>query len=161
MPGFRDLSLFCLSMALAGAAWTQPVSSKPATRAVAKTSPYVAAENSARASNYYLLHWGVDSLEVRSVPSDQVIRFSYRVVDATKATALGVKEAKPELFDEKSHVSLVVPTMDKIGQLRQSGVPENGKTYWMVFSNKGDLVKRGHRVGIVIGGFRANGLAVE
>jgi hypothetical protein len=51
--------------------------------------------------------------------------------------------------------------MDKIGQLRQSGLPESGKTYWMVFSNKGNLVKRGHRVGVVIGEFRANGLAVE
>jgi hypothetical protein len=161
MPRLHYLSLFCLSMSLAAAAWTQTPSSKPATRPAHATSPYVASENSTRAANYYLLHWGVDSLEVRSVPSDQVIRFSYRVVDATKAKALGVKDAKPELFDEKSHVSLVVPVMDKIGQLRQSGLPENGKTYWMVFSNKGDLVKRGHRVGVVIGEFRANGLAVE
>jgi hypothetical protein len=161
MAALPYLALGCLSMLSASMAWTQTVSSKPATRPVRATSPYVAAETSARASNYYLLHWGVDSLEVRSVPSDQVIRFSYRVVDATKAKALGVKEAKPELFDEKSHVSLVVPTMDKIGQLRQSGLPESGKTYWMVFSNKGNLVKRGHRVGVVIGEFRANGLAVE
>jgi len=54
-----------------------------------------------------------------------------------------------------------VPSMDKVGQLRQSGPPEAGKTYWMVFSNKGNLVRPGHRVGVVIGAFRATSLAVE
>jgi hypothetical protein len=48
-----------------------------------------------------------------------------------------------------------------VGQLRQSGPPEPGKTYWMVFSNKGNLVKTGHRVAVVIGQFRATGLAVQ
>jgi hypothetical protein len=161
MPGLRYLSLFCLSMALAGAAWAQTPASKPSSRTARPSSPYAASETSGRANNYYIMHWGVDSLEVRSVPSDQVIRFTYRVVDASKAKVLTAKEAAPELFDEQSHVSLVVPTMDKIGQLRQSGPPENGKTYWMVFSNRGNVVKRGHRVGVSIGQFRANGLAVE
>jgi hypothetical protein len=31
----------------------------------------------------------------------------------------------------------------------------------MAFSNKGRLVKHGHRVNVVIGSFRANGLVVE
>jgi len=33
--------------------------------------------------------------------------------------------------------------------------------YWMAFSNKGRLVKRGDRVDVVIGQFRAEGLTVE
>jgi hypothetical protein len=124
-------------------------------------SPFNASVTSMRAGEYYQMHWGVDSLVVKSVPSNQLIRFSYRVVDASKAGALVGKEVAPQLYDEQSRVSLVVPTMDKVGQLRQTGPAENGKTYWMVFSNKGNVVKPGHRVGVVIGQFRANGLAVE
>jgi hypothetical protein len=150
-----------LAALMASAAVPQSPTSPPAPRVPQPLSPYSAASTSVRAGNYYLMHWGVDSLVVKMVPSDQLIRFSYRVVDASKAKVLNAKESAPELFDELSHVSLVVPTMDKVGQLRQSGAPENGKTYWMVFSNKGNVVKRGHRVGIVIGAFKANGLAVE
>jgi hypothetical protein len=58
-------------------------------------------------------------------------------------------------------VQLVVPTLDKVGQLRQSSTPEAGKSYWMGFSNKGRLVKRGDRVDVVIGQFKAQGLVVE
>jgi hypothetical protein len=54
-----------------------------------------------------------------------------------------------------------VPTMENIGMLRQSSTPEEGKTYWMAFSNKGRLVKKGHRVNVVIGQFHADGLAVD
>jgi hypothetical protein len=143
---------------------TAAIAAQPAkTRAAAHhgTSPYVASERSDRARNYYQAMYGVDSLVLKSVKSDQLIRFSYRVINADRAKAWAVKEATPTLYDVQSHVSLVVPTMDKVGQLRQSGPPENGKTYWMVFSNKGNVVKPGHRVGVSIGAFKANGLAVE
>jgi hypothetical protein len=36
---------------------------------------------------------------------------------------------------------LVVPSLEKLGQLRQSSTPEAGKSYWMAFSNKGRAVK--------------------
>jgi hypothetical protein len=126
-----------------------------------KVSPYKSVARSDHAANTYETTWGVNTLLARSVPADQLIRFSYQVADAAKAKALNAKESAPQLIDEARHVSLVVPTMDKIGQLRQSSPPENGKTYWMVFSNKGNVVKRGDRVSIVIGQFRADGLAVE
>jgi hypothetical protein len=45
--------------------------------------------------------------------------------------------------------------------LRQTATPEEGKSYWMAFSNKGRPVKRGDRVTVVIGHFRAEGLVVE
>jgi hypothetical protein len=58
-------------------------------------------------------------------------------------------------------VSLVIPVMEKVGQLRQSQPPEAGRSYWMAFSNKGRPVKRGDRVGVVIGAFHADGLVVD
>lgn len=114
-----------------------------------------------RAGIYYKTVWGVDSLSVKLTESGQIIRFAWRVLDAERAKPLSNKEAKPSLDDPQAGVSLVVPTMENIGMLRQSSTPEEGKTYWMAFSNKGRLVKKGHRVNVVIGQFHADGLAVD
>jgi hypothetical protein len=119
------------------------------------------AELSQHAIEHYQTIWGVDSFVVRSVESGQMIRFSYRVIDGEKATAVNDKKATPYLIDEAAHVKLVVPMMEKVGQLRQSAAPESGKSYWMVFSNKGGFVKRGDRVSVEIGKFRVDGLVIE
>jgi hypothetical protein len=119
------------------------------------------AELPLKVKRYYQLIWGVDALEVKPVSSGLMLRFSYRVVDANKAKALNDKKATPLLIDQKSGTKLVVPTMEKVGQLRQSAPPENGREYWMVFSNKGNLVKAGSHVDVVIGNFRAKGLIVQ
>jgi hypothetical protein len=114
-----------------------------------------------RAGTYYKIVWGVDSLSVRWAESGEVIRFSYRVLDADKAKVLNDKKSEPSLIDPRAGVSLVVPSMEQVGQLRQSADPEGGKSYWMAFSNKGRLVKRGDHVNVVIGQFQANGLVVD
>jgi hypothetical protein len=114
-----------------------------------------------RAGKYYELVWGVDSLAVKWTESGEVIRFTYRVLDADKAKTLNNKKVEPSLIDPQAGVKLVVPSMEKVGQLRQSSTPQAGKSYWMAFSNKGRLVKRGDRVNVVIGQFRADGLVVD
>src|SRR5437016_249995 len=91
----------------------------------------------------------------------EVVRFTYRVLDADKAKTLNDKKAEPFLIDPRAQVKLVVPSLEKVGQLRQSSTPQAGKSYWMAFSNKGRLVKRGDRVSVVIGRFRADGLVVD
>ena len=116
---------------------------------------------SRRAELNYGLVWGVDSLSVKWTESGEVIRFAYRVVDAAKAKTLNDKKLEPSLIDPRAGVKLVIPQLEKVGKLRQSGTPEAGKSYWMAFSNKGRLVKRGDRVSVVIGRFRANGLVVD
>lgn len=93
--------------------------------------------------------------------SGEVIRFAWRVVDPEKAKMIHDKKFEPSLIDLQAGVSLVVPSLEKVGQLRQASTPEAGKSYWMAFSNKGRRVKRGDRVDVVIGQFRANGLMVE
>jgi len=90
-----------------------------------------------------------------------MIRFAYRVVDPEKAKVLNDKKAEPFLVFPKAKVKLSVPEMEKIGKLRQSSSPEQGKSYWMAFSNKGRKVKAGDRVNVVIGNFRAENLVVE
>jgi hypothetical protein len=62
---------------------------------------------------------------------------------------------------EQPHLRLAVPLMNKVGKLRQSSPPEAGKTYRALFSNKGSYVKRGDKVNVMIGDFRADGLVVD
>lgn len=116
---------------------------------------------SGRAEMYYEGVWGVGELRVKVAESGELIRFNYRVLDPQKAAALNDKKAEPELLDAQAGVKLVVPQMEKVGKLRQSSTPKAGMTYWMAFSNPTLAVKRGHRVDVVIGSFRANNLVVE
>jgi len=110
---------------------------------------------------YYEGAWGVSELRVKTAESGELVRFNYRVVDPAKAAALNDKKAEPELIDPQAGVKLVVPEMEKVGKLRQSSTPKVGMVYWMAFSNPTRVVKRGDRVDIVIGQFRASNLVVE
>ena len=116
---------------------------------------------SLRAKMYYQGVWGVDSFRVKWAESGELIRFNWRVVDPAKAAALNDKKAEPTLIDPQAGVSLVVPEVSNVGKMRQASTPEAGRSYWMAFSNVGRRVKRGDRVSVVIGKFRAEGLAVE
>jgi len=135
-------------------------------RAPARAAPETARTSLAKhvpmqAQMYYEGVWGIDSLTARYTESGEIIRFSYRVLDPAKAATLNDKKAEPSLIDPQAGVSLVVPQMEKIGQLRQSSTPIAGKSYWMAFSNSGRRVRPGHRVDVQIGNFRAEGLVVE
>jgi len=126
-----------------------------------KISPYHPVSVPERARTYYQAVWGIDNLLVRQTASGNLIRFSYRVTNPVQAQALNSPQATPYLFGQRSHAMLQVPVMDKVGQLRQTGKQEAGQGYWMVFSNKGNLVKSGDRVDVIIGSFHAVGLMVE
>jgi hypothetical protein len=151
--------------ALVTAAFAQSTQDKqkstPSGKAAAPSSPYKPDRFAGRAGEYYRLVWGVDAISVRWAESGEVIRFNYRVLNAAKARALNDKKSEPSLIDPRAGVRLVVPAMENVGQLRQSVDPEDGKSYWMAFSNKGRLVKRGDHVNVVIGQFRADGLVVD
>ena len=114
-----------------------------------------------RAGKYYTLVWGVDALTVKAVEAGELIRFSYEVLDPAKATTLNDKKLEPKLIAPDAKAVLVIPSLEKVGQLRQSSTPEAGKSYWMAFSNPRRTVKRGDRINVVIGQFHAEGLVVE
>ena len=114
-----------------------------------------------RAEAFYESIWGVDLFSVKAVESGELIRFTYYVVDPERTKALNDKRLEPSLVFPEGHVKLVIPSLEKVGQLRQSSTPEAGKSYWMAFSNPGGTVKRGDRVDVIIGQFRAEGLVVE
>lgn len=154
------------AMALAGSILAWPAAAQSAApaktpSAVGTPAHYLPNRLPRRAGKYYGLFWGVDSLHVRAVESGEIIRFSYRVLDADKARVLNDKKTEPVLIDPRARVQLVVPAMEQVGQLRQSAPPETGRSYWMAFSNKGRVVRRGDHVIVMIGEFRADGLVVE
>jgi hypothetical protein len=114
-----------------------------------------------RAGEYYNLIWGVDSLSIKAVESGELIRFSYRVIDPDKAGLFNDKKIEAFLDSPAAHARLVIPSLEKVGQLRQINNPQAGKFYWMAFSNPRLTVKRGDHVNVVIGKFHADGLIVE
>lgn len=117
--------------------------------------------SSGRAAMMYRRLWGIDNITLRATASGSVIRFSYLVVDADKAKILNDKKEEPYLLVQKTGARLEVPATEKVGKLRQTATPENGRQYWMVFQNSSHMVQPGDRVDIVIGSFRASGLVVE
>ena len=162
------LPLLLAGLLSAPAAVAQAVSRPPpgrpgssAARPAGTPSRYLPSRFAGRAGRYYRLVWGVDSLSVKLAESGELVRFTWRVLDPEKARVLNDKKAEPSLVDPRAGVSLVVPVVDRVGQLRQSAAPAAGRSYWMAFSNTGQLVKRGDRVSIVVGEFRADGLAVD
>jgi hypothetical protein len=169
-PGGKGLRL--IAVLLGGMVFFTVLAQSPHDKGAAAASAPAAPTNPApskyrpdrfagRAGTYYRLVWGVDSLVVKWAESGEIIRFSYRVLDAEKAKALNEKKSEPALIAPRAHVKLVVPSLENVGALRQSTDPEAGKSYWMAFSNKGRLVKRGDHVNVVIGPFHADGLVVD
>jgi len=114
-----------------------------------------------RAQEYYGVVWGLDSLSVKAVESGALIRFSYRVLDPAKANVLNDKKVEAFLDSPTERVRLSIPSLEKVGQLRQASAQESGRVYWMAFSNPRRTVKPGDHVNVVIGHFHAEGLLVE
>jgi hypothetical protein len=114
-----------------------------------------------RAQSYYGVVWGLDSLSVKAVESGALIRFSYRILDPEKAKLLNDKKVEAYLDAPGRNARLSIPSLEKVGQLRQASSEEPGRVYWMAFSNPRRTVKPGDHVNIVIGSFHANGLIVD
>lgn len=128
---------------------------------VRRTSPYRPTAMPNRGTLFYASAWGVDRLRVAETASGNLIRFSYRVVEPARAQALADRNATAYLVGLRSRAVLQIPMLEKVGPLRQGGPALLGQEYWMTFSNRGQPVKRGDRVNVVIGAFHAEGLVVE
>ena len=105
--------------------------------------------------------WGIEITRLHLTANGYMVDLRYRVLDAAKAKELFVRKNKPMLIDQKSGKVLTVPNMGKIGPLRNSNVPKQGKIYWMFFNNMSGLIHSGSTVTVVIGAFRAEDLVVR
>jgi hypothetical protein len=150
------------------AAPTQPPQASalagPSTKPATSSTPY--RNQPPRVANreaaIYEAVWGIADPTVKAVESGVILRFSYRVLDPAKAKPLNDKKLNPVLESPEKGIREVIPSMEKVGQLRQAPEKiEAGQSYWMAFSNSGRLLKPGDRVDIVIGNFHARGILVE
>jgi hypothetical protein len=105
--------------------------------------------------------WGIQVTSVRMSTHDHMIDYRYRVLDADKAAALHKRQTKPYLIHQESGKVLAVPETAKLGPLRNSNAPQEGKIYWMFFGNAGKLVEAGDEITVVIGDFRIEDLVVQ
>jgi hypothetical protein len=137
----------------------------PATRVAA---PAVQGEQAAREDRPRLNmdpalkeKWGIEITTLSMTAGGHMIDFRFRVLDAEKAASLFTRENKPYLMDEASGQVLSVPRTAKIGPLRTSDPPKQGRIYWMFFGTVPGLVESGSQVTVVIGDFRAENLVVQ
>ena len=163
----KAVSVMLLGGILAGGMGISPLrsqSSTPIAKAAAVSPPYrnqpprIANRETAILESV----WGITEPSVKAVESGVILRFTYRVVDPEKAKPLNDKKIDPVLESPEKGVRLVIPTLEKVGQLRQAPPKiEAGKSYWMAFSNSGRPIKPGDHVDVIIGNFHARGLVVE
>jgi hypothetical protein len=84
-----------------------------------------------------------------------LVDLRYQVVDPDKAAA--VHGSVPELVDETTHAVANKPFMGHT----HTGKFHAGRTYFVLFENPGNLVQRGTRVTVVLGGLRVPHVDVE
>lgn len=90
-----------------------------------------------------------------------MVDFRYKVTDVEKAVPLFQRQTKPYLIHQESGKALAVPNTAKLGSLRNSNMPQIGRTYWMFFGNHNRIVQKGDLVTVAIGDFRAKDLTVQ
>ena len=135
---------------------------KAETKPKARVTPNKAARDWAkRESDYIRKTWGIEIVGVHPIASGYMLEFRYHVIDPVKSKPLTDKMQKPLLYDEASNATLSVPTMDKVGEVRQTAAQEANRSYYMIFGNPGKIVKPGNRVSIIVGKFRADGIIVN
>jgi len=105
--------------------------------------------------------WGIESLGVHQTSAGYMLQFRYRVLNPKIAKPLFDRKIKPYLIDSATGARVIVPSPDKVGQLRNTNTPETGRTYWMLFANPAKMIKPGSRVHVHIGDFDSGSLVVN
>jgi hypothetical protein len=106
--------------------------------------------------------WGIEVSSLRMSGNGHLIDFRYKVLDPAKAATLADPRYKPILIDQSTGIKMSVPNTPKMGPLRTSSKNlQVGRIYYMLFANKGLLVKAGSKVTVLIGDFKAENLTVQ
>jgi predicted secreted protein len=105
--------------------------------------------------------WGIKPLSIRPTADGFFVDFRYRIVDAEKSAPLFSPTIKPLLIDENTGAIMAVPTVPKVGSMRSTRKPLQGRNYAILFANPNKHIKPGHKVTVVIGDYKAEHLIVE
>lgn len=105
--------------------------------------------------------WGIKIIGLRQSANGYMLDFRYRVLDPEKAAPLFDRKTKPHLIDQATGAQFIVPEPPKVGALRNTRKPVANKNYFVMFANPGNYIKKGSKVTVVIGDFKAENLIVE
>lgn len=106
--------------------------------------------------------WGIQILSLRQTAKGYMLNFRFRVLDPDKAMGLFDRKTQPYLIDQATGAKFIVPAPPKVGPLRSSGIkPRPNRNFFIFFANPGIYIKRGSKVTIVVGSFKAENIIVE
>lgn len=106
--------------------------------------------------------YGIHIEGVRHTAAGYMLDFRYRVVDAERAATLIHPRLRPYLVDQQTGKQYVVPTVGRVGPLRQTRASvEAGRTYFVFFANPGRAVAQGTKVSVVMGDLVIKDLTVQ
>ncbi len=105
--------------------------------------------------------WGVEVLGIRTTAAGYMLDFRYKVTDPEKAKPIFQRPNRPVLIDRGSKMEFQITRSPTAGPMRSSGVPQAGRTYFMMFGNPGGMIRPGSQVDVRVGPFQVEGLTVE
>jgi hypothetical protein len=100
---------------------------------------------------------GVKLVRVALSGSGGLIDVRYRVIDPDKATSVHAPDSPPLILDKRSGAIINQLLMAHL----HHGRPTVGITYYLLFLNPGNVIRRGSRVSIQLGGARVAGVTVQ
>jgi hypothetical protein len=157
LAGFLAGSIAISSAALESGSENKPDKAKsgtPASKAALRARKNIAATPLKR-------EWGIEVLGVHQSSAGYMLQFRYRVLDPKTAKPLFDRKTKPYLVDAATGAKVVVPSPEKVGQLRNVNMPEAGRIYWMLFANPAKMIQKGSAVNVHIGDFDSGSLIVN
>jgi len=105
--------------------------------------------------------WGVNIMAVRTTAEGFMLDFRYRVTDPEKSVKLLDRKVTPILVDQKSGAKIPV-VRSRFGPMRQTTTkPTVNRVYTIIFSNPNKSVKKGDKVTVELGEFKAENLVVQ
>jgi hypothetical protein len=100
---------------------------------------------------------GVKLVRVALSGSGGLVDVRYRVIDPDKATSIHAADSPPLILDQRSGAIVNQLLMAHL----HHGRPTVGITYYLLFLNPGNVIRRGSRVSIQLGGARVEGVTVQ
>jgi len=105
---------------------------------------------------------GVEVVAVRLTAAGRMLDFRYRVTDPGKASALLDRRAKAYAVHLPTGKEMGIPRVARVGRMKSSAVEgKRGTVYFLFFDARGQQVKSGDKVTVVIGKHRFEDLAVQ
>jgi len=105
--------------------------------------------------------FGIRDLQLRLTNHGYLIDFRYTVEDERLAAPLLDREVPMILHDPVTDGHYQVIGSPKVGPLRNTGVPEKGRRYYVLFANPGAKIPAGRTLEVEVGDRVIPGLLLE